>query len=101
VIAGSFLPLHWKTILRTNGPLHVPFHFAVFAFSGMLALGFARSLAGKILVCSALIGLAFALEGLQRAFFPIPFEWRDIVTDSCGALTAMFFASARLSRASN
>jgi len=100
VIAGSLLPLHWKTILRTNGPLHVPLHFAVFAISGMLTFGFSRSISGKILICSALIGLAFVLEGLQRAFNPIRFEWRDVLTDGGGVLAAVFFASLSPSRTS-
>ena len=99
VIAGSILPEHWKSILRTNGPLHVPLHFGVFAISGMLALALARSLSKKILICSLLIGLAFVTEGLQRAIYPIPFEWRDILADSGGVLAALYFTSVRLSRA--
>jgi len=66
----------------------------------MLTLSFARSLSGKILICSALIGLAFVLEGLQRAFNPIRFEWRDVLTDSGGVLAAIFFASVMPSRTS-
>jgi uncharacterized protein YjeT (DUF2065 family) len=67
----------------------------------MLLFGSERSLFRRILLCSVLIGLAFVLEGLERAVYPIRFEWRDLATDSCGSLAAMFWASFRLIRSSH
>ncbi len=98
VAAGSFLPGGWKMLLPTHGPFHLPIHFVVFAFSGYWVAGNADSYPVRMLLCSSVIGFAFILEALQRAIFPIHFEWPDFTADACGVLCALFFMAVCHSR---
>jgi hypothetical protein len=98
VLGGSFLSDDWKTILLTHGPFHLPIHFAVFAFSGVLVAGNADSFRGRVFLCSWMIGFAFILEALQRAIYPIRFEWRDFTADTAGVLCALFWVALSFSR---
>ena len=89
VVAGSFLPLDWKSVLHTHGGLHLPLHFVVFAGTGWMVVSLSRSLWRRALFCAALMALAFALEAMQKAIYPIHFEWADLATDTAGILAAL------------
>jgi hypothetical protein len=91
LVLGSFQP-RWKAFLHSHGRFHFPLHFAVFAISAMAVLGFASSIGGRFLRCTVLIGLAFVLEAYQSALYPIRFEWRDFVADSCGVLFVLLYS---------
>jgi hypothetical protein len=88
VVIGSLLP-RWKHLFHIPHRFHLPMHFAVFALSTFVAFGLAPSRGRRIFCSMALIGLALVLETLQRAIYPIRFEWRDFVTDTLGVLAAL------------
>jgi hypothetical protein len=91
VVAGSLFPRS-KGFFHIPHRFHLPVHVAVFAFSTFAAFGFAPTRGRRIFCSMALIGLGFVLEALQRAIYPIRFEWRDLVADTLGVLAALLFA---------
>jgi hypothetical protein len=97
LVVGSLLP-KWKVLFHIPHRLHLLVHFVVFALSAFLAFGFAPSRGRRFFCLIGLIGLAFALEALQRAIYPIHFEWRDFVADSLGVLAALLLVAISDSR---
>jgi VanZ family protein len=89
VVVASLVPESWKARLHVTGSLHLPLHFAVFAFSGLLALCFSASMWNQICRCLAVVTLACILEVMQGLLSGKSIEWIDVVVDIAGILIAM------------
>ena len=93
LVVVSLMPEQWKGRLHTHGRLHLPVHFAAFAFSGLLVFGAVKSAWKRAALGFALLLVGFTLEALQQVIYTISFEWGDLGADALG-LGAAFLVSA-------
>jgi hypothetical protein len=95
----SLLPLSVKRSIGTMGILHHAGHLAAFAVTGILFLQWRRPGRFHLWLLWPPLTFAFALEWLEAVLFGGTFEWRDVVTDTLGLLTALLlYATLRSAR---
>jgi hypothetical protein len=63
--------------------------------SGFLVFGREQSPRRRTIAFIGLIALGVLLESLQRAIYPIRFEWRDLLADTGGVVLAMAVTAMR------
>ena len=87
--AVSLMPLSIKRAIGTTGVLHHAGHLAAFVVTGILFLQWKRPERSWPWLIWPLAAFAFALEYTEAAVYHNAIEWRDIVTDILGLLTAL------------
>jgi hypothetical protein len=83
------MPLSVKRVIGTTGVLHHAGHLAAFVVTGILFLQWKRPERSWPWLIWPLAAFAFALEYTEAAVYHNAIEWRDIVTDILGLLTAL------------
>jgi len=88
------MPRGLKPATHTTGTLHHTVHFLAFGGVALGAVSWARSSAGRVIVTSTVIGLGALLELLQHYFYGSAYEWKDLRSDSYGAIVGSLCLSA-------
>lgn len=93
VTAISVAPFEVKWELGAKGRFHDAGHFLVFFVTAMLTCWTAANSASRIVRLLAVCGVALLQEALETAIYHNPFEWRDVLVDTLGAVAAFAILS--------
>ena len=92
LVLGSLLPFRIKVAIGTTSQLHRPLHMFAFGSATFLYLLLSRNRYEKLAVCALMIAIAVVLELVEFRLTYHPkysvFEWRDVLDDSYGIITA-------------
>jgi glycopeptide antibiotics resistance protein len=96
VLLVSLLPMPFKHFFETHGRFHNIGHFLAFLITILMLCWNKGSTVWVAAACAGAIGMAFFIEGAQTAMYENPFEWKDVLVDSLGAVVgAGFFLAYR------